>query len=70
MMFRSLYAYQYARQTSKVAAAEWFAAEFPEWSRETEQAVEWRHGDSASIDLPAAQRTEELVQLVYNHTRD
>jgi hypothetical protein len=41
-MFRSLYGYQYARQISKVAAAEWFAARFPDWSRDAEQAVEWR----------------------------
>lgn len=69
-MFRSLYAYQYARQTSKVAAAEWFAAEFPEWSREAEQAVAWRRSDSATIDLPGAQRTEKLVNVVYDHTRN
>jgi len=69
-MFRSLYAYQYARQTSKVASAEWFAAEFPEWSREAEQAVAWRQRDSATIDLPGAQRTEKLANVVYDHTRD
>lgn len=69
-MFRSLYAYEYARQTSKVAAAKWFAAEFPEWSREVEQAIAWRHSDSATIDLPAARRTDELVSVVYDRTRD
>jgi hypothetical protein len=69
-MFRSLYSYECARQTSKVAAARWFAAEFPEWSREAEQAVVWRHSDSATIDLPGAQRTEELVNVVHDRTRD
>ncbi len=69
-MFRSLYAYEHARQTSKVAAAEWFAAEFPEWSREAEQAVAWRQSDSTTIDLPGAQRTEALVNVVYDLTRN
>jgi hypothetical protein len=69
-MFRSLYAYRYARQISKVAAAGWFAAEFPEWSGEAEEAVAWRRSDSATIDLPGGQRTDELVHLVYDHTRD
>ena len=69
-MFRSLYGYQYARHTSKVAAAEWFAVAFPEWSGDAEQAVQWRQRDSATIDLPGAQRTVELVHLVYDHTRD
>jgi predicted nucleotidyltransferase len=69
-MFRSLYAYVHARLISKVAAAGWFAAEFPEWSREAEQAVAWRRSDSATIDLPGARRTEELVHLVHERTRD
>lgn len=68
-MFRSLYSYQFGRQTSKVVAAEWFAAEFPEWSRDAEQALEWRRSDSATVDLPGAQRTVELVRLVYDRTR-
>jgi hypothetical protein len=68
-MFRSLYSCQFGRQTSKVVAAEWFAAEFPEWSREAMQAVEWRRSDSAVVDLPGAQRTVELVRLVYDRTR-
>jgi hypothetical protein len=69
-MFRSLYAYRHARLISKVEAAGWFAAEFPEWSREAEEAVAWRRSDSPTIDLPGGQRTEELVQLVYDHTRE
>jgi predicted nucleotidyltransferase len=69
-MFRSLYAYDQARQTSKLTAAEWFAAEFPEWSRDAEQAVAWRKSDSTTIDLPGAQRTEALVNLVYDRTRN
>lgn len=68
-MFRSLYAYEYARQTSKVAAAKWFAAAFPEWSREAEEAVAWRQSDSTTIDLPGGQRTEALVNVVYDLTR-
>lgn len=68
-LFRSLYSFQYGRQTSKVHAAQWFAAEFPEWSREAMQAVEWRRSDSAVVDLPGAQRTVELVRLVYDRTR-
>ncbi|MGA8247993.1 MAG: aminoglycoside adenylyltransferase domain-containing protein, partial [Nocardioides sp.] len=67
-MFRSLYGFRYARQTSKVAAAHWFAAEFPEWSRDADQAVEWRQRGSAIIDLPSAQRTVRLVHLVHDLT--
>lgn len=69
-MFRSLYSYRYARQISKVAAAEWFAGEFPEWRRDAEQAVDWRQRGSATIDLAAARRTEQLVYLVHGLTRD
>ena len=69
-MFRSLYSYEHARQTSKVAAAEWFADAFPEWGREAEQAVAWRQSDSTTIDRPGAQRTEALVHVVHNRTRD
>jgi len=68
-MFRSLYAYQYARQTSKVAAATWFSADFPEWSREAQEAVLWRQGDSTAIDPIGAKRTEDLVRFVYRRTR-
>lgn len=68
-MFRSLYAYQYGRQTSKVAAAEWFAAQNPEWSREAQDAVLWRKNDSTAIDPTSAKRTEDLVRLVYDRTR-
>ncbi len=68
-MFRSLYAYETARHTSKVAAAQWFASEFPEWRREAEQAVAWRHSDSTAIDVPGAERTQELVNLVYGRIR-
>lgn len=68
-MFRSLYAFQYARQTSKIAAAQWFSAEFPEWSREAQEAVLWRQSDSTAIDLIGAKRTEDLVRFVYDRTR-
>lgn len=67
-MFRSLYGFRDARQTSKVAAAHWFATQFPEWSRDAEQAVEWRQRDSATVDPSSAQRTVELVHLVYDLT--
>lgn len=68
-MFRSWYAYTHARQISKIGAAEWFAAEFPQWRIEAELAVVWRRRDSTVVDLPGAERTEELVNFVYARTR-
>lgn len=68
-MFRSLYAYRYASQTSKIAAAHWFAAQFPDWRDEAAQAVVWRQSDSTTVDLQGARRTEELVDFVHERIR-
>jgi predicted nucleotidyltransferase len=66
---RSLYAYRFGRQSSKVSAARWVTQEYPQWANLADEAISWREDNSSRHNAGALARTEEFGRFALAQTR-